>query len=754
MRTRFTIPTRGSPGCVLAVTSLLLGLFGILLILVGLSAAIADGTQFDNLLPLATGVLLSAIAIPAGISGFKKSESPQSLLSSDMNPLERVSNTTDQVEIELANKEIAEATRIALQLAPSDHQLLKTIRTTAVSASSHDEVVRTLAAQASTEIQLANPRLQPIAFALKPTTGWNYVKGVLLEAVTWALVILASPLIIVSDVWTVGRIVVHRALRLRRLARQYRGRSNKLLRHDDRMPVLYLRSFSHDDRESSETFLPTTSEEKLVRSYNRVGPVIALGNPRERLPILGASRLYIDDDSTWQPVVLYLMSVSQLVVIQAGNALGLLQELGFARWRLDPGKVIISFSAWGDLDEWTRQLQYLRFKKFAEALLDCKLPEDIKATSHLTFDEGWEPRPQSDLSYSIPSVRKKRARLKRIAVGVLATVSIFWALYIGPWALTKIIDLTGVNRYREIAARWKVYPLGSTGMSVELPGDPVSVDRLISFSFGLQEHSTYIYDSGDLISTMHYERYSRKVALDESGLRSAAANLCGVDAVTDFAKQPLDFGKSRWDGKCLRNGKEYKLSGYSFKKSQSVWLILALYDPSNNAASLAAEKMFNSVKIAGFDTYKENAAHWKVYLLGSTGMSVELPADPTRVDERPIESGLLDYSGFEYDGGNLLALMQNERYFWNASVSEIGLRGLATNLCGVDALSELATQQIADGKFGLNGKCSRNREEYKLRGYCFTKDENFWVILALYDSSDNAATLAVDRMLNSVRIAE
>jgi hypothetical protein len=246
-----------------------------------------------------------------------------------MNPLERISQTLDQVEIELANKEIAEASRIALQLAPADDELLKTIRTTALSAPSHDDLVRTLGARSSADIHLANPALQPIAFALKPTTAWNYVKGISLEALTWGLVILATPLIIVSDVWTTGRIVLHRALRLRRLARQYRGRSLKLLRHDERMPVLYLRSFSHDHRESSETFLPTTSEEKLVRSYNRVGPVIALGNPRERLPILGASRLYFEDESIWQPAVLYLMSISQLIVIQAGK-----RRVCFKNWGL------------------------------------------------------------------------------------------------------------------------------------------------------------------------------------------------------------------------------------------------------------------------------------------------------------------------------------------------------------------------------------------------------------------------------------
>ena len=743
MHGRFKIPTPGSPKWVLASTSIILGLIGILLIISGLFFLISGKrNQTDNFLVLGIGILLTTIAIPTALSGFKKTEPPLSLLSSDMNPLERISHTRDEVEIEFANKEIAEASRVALHLAPSDHRLLETIRTAAESAPSHDDVVRTLAARTSTEIQFVNPALQPIAFAFKPTTGWSYVKGVVLETLTWVLVILVTPLIIVSDVWTVGRIILHRAIRFSRLARQYRGRSNKRLRHDNRMPVLYLRSFSQDDRESSETFLPTTSEEKLVRSYNRVGPVIALGNPRERLPIPGAARLYFDDDSTWQPAVLYLMSVSQLVVIQAGNAVGLLQELGFARGRLDPRKVVISFCAWEDLDEWTRQLQYLRFKKFAEALLEFKLPEDIKATSHLTFDEGWEPRPQSDLSYSLPSVRKKRAKLKRIAAGVLVIVGGFWAIYIAPFAFTKIIDLTGVNRYRETAARWNKYPLGSTGISIELPGDP-TLD---------EEQSTFFYHSGDLFSGMRYERVSGEVALDESRLRSALAVFCGVDPISNLAMQQLSYGKLGLDGKCSQNGKEYTLRAHRYTKGPNLWVILTIYDPSNNAASLAAERILKSVTIAGFDSYKDDTAHWKPYPLGSTGMTVKLPDEPTKVDQ--IIIGPLDDSTFKYDGGNLLVLMRNERYFGDVSVNDEGLRNLATSLCGVNTVSDIAKQQIAEGKLGLDGKCSRNGQEYKLRGSCYTKGPNLWVILALYDSRDNEATLAVDRMLNSVMLPQ
>jgi hypothetical protein len=163
MRSRFTMPTPGSPGYVLVISSLVLGLFGLPFFLLGVLAIKSDGLQADNLFIAATGIIVVAIAIPTAISGFKKSETPQSFLSSDTNPLERVRNSKDEVEIELAQKEIAEASRIALHLTPSDQRLLENFRTTAESAPSHDDVVKTLRAKPSTEIQLANAALQPIA---------------------------------------------------------------------------------------------------------------------------------------------------------------------------------------------------------------------------------------------------------------------------------------------------------------------------------------------------------------------------------------------------------------------------------------------------------------------------------------------------------------------------------------------------------------------------------------------------------------
>jgi hypothetical protein len=89
-------------------------------------------------------------------------------------------------------------------------------------------------------------------------------------------------------------------------------RPHVVLRNDARPPILYLRSFSEDIEGYSYKLIQKTPEEQLVSEYNYWGPVIAVGQPGERHPFLGALRIYFDDE-VWRAGVLYLMSVSQLV---------------------------------------------------------------------------------------------------------------------------------------------------------------------------------------------------------------------------------------------------------------------------------------------------------------------------------------------------------------------------------------------------------------------------------------------------------
>ncbi len=253
---------------------------------------------------------------------------------------------------------------------------------------------------------LAHSRLQLVAFAVRPTTARQYASGLVREVFTWVGVIVAAYLayLIVAPVALyvsgivgllfvlyAGKTVLPIAIGFHRRAKRYRIRPHKVLQHDNRIPILYLRAFSEDYSEGGEGFFQTTHEENLVAFYDHYGPVVAVGEPDEDIPILGATRLHFDD-STWQPGVLYLMSLSQAVIIHAGFAPGVLWELGVARQRLEPEKLIISFAAWKEMEEEKRNSHYLRFKRYAEELLECELPLSIKLTTYLSFESGWKVR--------------------------------------------------------------------------------------------------------------------------------------------------------------------------------------------------------------------------------------------------------------------------------------------------------------------------------------------------------------------------
>jgi hypothetical protein len=173
-------------------------------------------------------------------------------------------------------------------------------------------------------------------------------------------------------------------------ARRYLIRPHVVLRNDARPPILYLRSFSEDIEGYSYKLIQKTPEEQLVSEYNYWGPVIAVGQPGERHPFLGALRIYFDDE-VWRAGVLYLMSVSQLVIIDAGISVNTLWELGMARKRVAPERLCISFMSWAEHDSETHQDQYLRFKKYAEKLLKSSLPEHIVNARYIRFEQEWKP---------------------------------------------------------------------------------------------------------------------------------------------------------------------------------------------------------------------------------------------------------------------------------------------------------------------------------------------------------------------------
>jgi hypothetical protein len=111
------------------------------------------------------------------------------------------------------------------------------------------------------------------------------------------------------------------------------------MRKDKRAPVLYLRPFE------AETVL-TVQERVLARIMeSEVGPLVAVGNPGDRLPHLGAARFYERDFSgdgrNWQLFVREMLLRARLVLIVPGRTVGLAWEIAQCREVLAPQRLVV-----------------------------------------------------------------------------------------------------------------------------------------------------------------------------------------------------------------------------------------------------------------------------------------------------------------------------------------------------------------------------------------------------------------------------
>ena len=275
-----------------------------------------------------------------------------------------------------------------------------------------------LEARSNNSQQLNNPDLQPVLFAVRYATSINYGYGVLAEILAWVTFVVFSllwlltvaVLVIVTLVGLFGgqvraielitnslpkldkkrKRIMHGFERQRWAAQRHRYNAYQKLCADERAPILYLRPFASDRIDELPLNVKRKVDEELVDQYEAYGPIVAVGEPNEKGPVPGPVRLYFNDD-TWRAGVIYLMSISQRVIIQAGIAHGVLWELGMARQLLKPERLVISVA--DAFSPNTLDRFYPDFKRCAEGLLECELPLNLGNCVHIGFSENWEPFP-------------------------------------------------------------------------------------------------------------------------------------------------------------------------------------------------------------------------------------------------------------------------------------------------------------------------------------------------------------------------
>lgn len=147
--------------------------------------------------------------------------------------------------------------------------------------------------------------------------------------------------------WTVALGLAWLMVKLAQLGRRLQvPLASDVLARDARPPVLYLRSFRDDDatHQVFERWLLRinyrSEEEELAATFSDVGPLVAVGRPKEHLPHLGAARFYFRDDE-WKERVAELMAKASVVVLRVGGSRGLIWELERALSTLPPQKLVL-----------------------------------------------------------------------------------------------------------------------------------------------------------------------------------------------------------------------------------------------------------------------------------------------------------------------------------------------------------------------------------------------------------------------------
>lgn len=108
--------------------------------------------------------------------------------------------------------------------------------------------------------------------------------------------------------------------------------------------VLYLRSFVDDATTGkSAAFLTDdrSEEESLVSVLTTIGPVYAIGDPRDKYTPLGAKRIYVDD-SQWKDTVKTMAGRAEAVVLRLGNTSSFWWEVEMALERIPRPKLLFA----------------------------------------------------------------------------------------------------------------------------------------------------------------------------------------------------------------------------------------------------------------------------------------------------------------------------------------------------------------------------------------------------------------------------
>jgi hypothetical protein len=202
--------------------------------------------------------------------------------------------------------------------------------------------------------------------------------------------------------------------------------AERVLAEDVRAPIVYLRPFGADRAEIAKRMssrvrvspregFEKTYEQRLARTLRKIGPFVAVGDPTERLPLLGAVRTYAPDEH-WQETVDELAGRAGVMILHAGEGDGFAWEVHHVVELDAPERLILSLPLDADRREPSRQERYDAFRRRLGGAFPRPLPEAIGHCQFLYFEADWTPRLLGERGTALPAGESERARaLRRLA---------------------------------------------------------------------------------------------------------------------------------------------------------------------------------------------------------------------------------------------------------------------------------------------------------------------------------------------------
>jgi hypothetical protein len=167
----------------------------------------------------------------------------------------------------------------------------------------------------------------------------------------------------------------------------------EMLASDHRPPILYLRPFTAD-----RWAWLYNQEGQIARILRKLGPLVAVGRPNEKLPPTSAiAREYVADRQ-WQDRVVDLIGRAQLIIIRTAVSQGLTWELTQVVRLVRPDQLLIWPDRGAGVPRWQlvgkqANLRYRQFRAQFGWLFPKGLPAEIRYSVFIAFGSDWTPIP-------------------------------------------------------------------------------------------------------------------------------------------------------------------------------------------------------------------------------------------------------------------------------------------------------------------------------------------------------------------------